>query len=321
MPKTQQAAPQLAQSQQENGGSDDRDGISDSDDGFIPVKNKKKAKKGKTYQCKGGDGKLCGRTLGKNEDAIQCEGCCNWFHPNCQGLSAEAFKAIGRHDLFWVCQACRKGFKETVNLGKVLARVEQAEKNIVDSINKESRKSVSEKGLEEKINMIETKVVEKLSEQKKEIIQSSDRIQKIVQEKKEEREMNLIIHNIPESDSAEPDVRKDFDLAQFQAMSQALVGEDTRVEVEKIFRLGKKDSSAKPRLMLVKLKKQSDANNLYRKRFKLTEVGFKNRYITRDLSPEERIRQKELREELKSKGRDTHRIFRNRVIPRESRQQ
>ena len=53
MPKTQQAAPQLAQSQQENSGSDDRDGISDSEDGFIPVKNKKKAKKGKTYQCKG----------------------------------------------------------------------------------------------------------------------------------------------------------------------------------------------------------------------------------------------------------------------------
>ena len=73
--------------------------------------------------------------------------------------------------------------------------------------------------------------------------------------------------------------------------------------------------------MLVKLKKQPDVDNLYRKRFKLTEVGFKNRCITRDLSPEERIRQKEPREELKSKGKDTHRIFHNRVIPREPGQQ
>ena len=65
MPKTEeQAAPQLAQSQ-ENSGSDDGDIVSDGEDGFIPVQSKKKAKKGKTYQCKGGDRKVCGRTLGK----------------------------------------------------------------------------------------------------------------------------------------------------------------------------------------------------------------------------------------------------------------
>ena len=91
--------------------------------------------------------------------------------------------------------------------------------------------------------------------------------------------MNHILQNPPESDSAEHDVCKDFALAQFQAMSQALVGENTQVEVEKVFRLGKKDSLAKPRLMLVRLKKQSDVDNLYRKRFKSTEVGFKNWYI------------------------------------------
>ena len=73
--------------------------------------------------------------------------------------------------------------------------------------------------------------------------------------------------------------------------------------------------------MLVRLKKQYDVDNLHRKRYKLTEVGLKKRYITWDLSPEERIRQKELREQPKSRGKDTPKIFHNRVIARESGQQ
>ena len=304
---------------QHEDGSDDGSDASDGE-GFVTVvskKSKKKSKKGKVYHCKGGLGKTCGLAFKKKEPAIECDGCHEWFHPNCQDLSIEAYNAIGLHKLFWVCESCRKAFNDTITLSKVVARVERAEKNIIDSITGDSCKRTAEKQLEEKIDSMETKVVEKLSEQKDAILRSSDTIRKAMIESKEDREMNLILHNFPESDSTEPEVRKESDLAQFHEMSRALSGEDTQLEVEKIFRLGKKEATAKPRLLLVRLKSATQVENLYKKRFKLKEVGFANRYITHDLAPEERTRQRELREELKAKGRDTHKIFQNKVVPRD----
>ena len=289
----------------------------DEKDGFVTVKSKKNAKKGKTYHCKGGPGKPCGRAIGKKDSSIQCDGCEEWVHPGCQGISNEAFKAISLHSLFWVCHICKKKFTDNLSLGKVVERVEQAEKKIIEKITGERDNSVVGKELEEKINNMEMKVEEKLSEQKQVIIQSSDTIKKAMKDSKEEREMNLIIHNIPESDALEPEVRKESDMFQFQEMSRALCGEDTQVEVEKIFRLGKKEGATKPRLLLVRLKNPTQLDTLYRRRFKLSEVGHKNRYITRDLTPEERNRQRELRGELRAKGKETHRIFRNKVVPRE----
>ena len=68
--------------------------------------------------------------------------------------------------------------------------------------------------------------------------------------------------------------------------------------------------------MLVGLKKKEDVDMLIKERWNLSKVGFSNIYITRDLTPEQREEQKKLREELASKGKDTHRIFRGRVVPR-----
>ena len=174
-------------------------------------------------------------------------------------------------------QLKEKNLNDSVTLSKVVARVEQAERNIIDSITGDSSKSAVEKQLEEKIDNMQTKVVEKLSEQKEVILRSSDTIKKAMKENKEDREMNLILHNIPESESTEPEIRKEADISQFQEMSRALTGESTQVEVEKIFRLGKKEQTSKPRLLLVRLKNATQVENLYKKRFKLKEVGFSNR--------------------------------------------
>ena len=78
-----------------------------------------------------------------------------------------------------------------------------------------------------------------------------------------------------------------------------------------------REKNLRPRLLLVKLETAEDAESLLMKRFGLRDAGYPNVYITRDLSKEEREKQWKLREELKKKGRDTHKIFRGRVIPRE----
>ena len=62
-------------------------------------------KKGKSprkvrYICKGGD-VACEKVIKPNEASVECEGCQNWHHPECQGLSQGAFDAIREHNLLW----------------------------------------------------------------------------------------------------------------------------------------------------------------------------------------------------------------------------
>ena len=54
------------------------------------------------YTCKGGQ-KVCGLTITSKEDCIMCDGCKSWFHPKCQGLSVEAFRALSKYDFLWLC--------------------------------------------------------------------------------------------------------------------------------------------------------------------------------------------------------------------------
>ena len=82
--------------------------------------------------------------------------------------------------------------------------------------------------------------------------------------------------------------------------------------------LGSKDTG-RGRLMLIKLNNKDCIQELMRRRTRLREAGFQNIYITRDLSPEERKKERELRAELERRGKDTHVIFRGEVVPRKSR--
>ena len=65
------------------------------------------------------------------------------------------------------------------------------------------------------------------------------------------------------------------------------------------------------------LKLKENVDELFKRRMKLKDVGFVNIYISRDLPREERELQKKLRMELAEKGKETHVIFRGRVVPRQ----
>ena len=77
------------------------------------------------------------------------------------------------------------------------------------------------------------------------------------------------------------------------------------------------EGMSRPRLLLVRFQKKEHAELVLSNRFGLREAGFKNMYINKDLTKEQRENERKLREELKEKGRDTHMIFRGRVVPRE----
>ena len=72
----------------------------------------------------------------------------------------------------------------------------------------------------------------------------------------------------------------------------------------------------KPRLMLIKLRNKDNVDKLIRERTRLRDVGFPNIYLTRDLSVEERLEQRKLRDELNKKGKDAYKIFQGKFVPR-----
>lgn len=297
------------------------------------------------YICRGGQ-KVCGVSISSKDDSIMCDSCKEWFHPKCQGLSVDAFRALSKYDFLWLCIHCKPKFAALLEVGKGLELcIEKAEKRITDAIKESKTKNEFHVQLKEKIHRMEKsvdqikeqqakieltvteqrKVVETVPRYSEELRNSAQQIQKIVdQQGKDSRQNNIILHNIPESSSQDPMVRKQHDSEVFEKVVEALLGKNAKVEITQVFRLGKKQSSGeqgttsggKPRLMMLKLKEKEQVDNLIKRRTYLKEAGFPNVYLTRDLTPEEREIQRTLREELKQKGKETHRIFRGKVVPR-----
>ena len=68
--------------------------------------------------------------------------------------------------------------------------------------------------------------------------------------------------------------------------------------------------------MMVELKRKDIVDQLIKRRTGLREMGFPNIYLTRNMSPDEREKEKALREELKTKGKESYCIFRGKVVHR-----
>ena len=277
-----------------------------------------------------------------------CDGCKSWFHPKCQGLSVEAFRALSKYDFLWLCISCKPKVMAILDVGMNLeSRIEKAEKRILESLSETQATNQFHTQLKDKILKMEksvnqikeqqTKMETSMKEQREavqavprcteELKNSAHEIKRfVVSQDKEDRECNIILHNIPESTSQDPSVRKKHDSDSFHGVVAALLGSEAKVEITQIFRLGKKltppeqagatVAEQKPRLMMIKLKDREKVNQLIKRRTLLKEAGYSNVYLTKDLSPEERAAQKKLREELRLKGKETYRIFRGKVVPR-----
>ena len=334
------AAPNSTQQQVNTDVSEDETDEAMVDGAWSPATGKKRK-----LICKGGK-QVCGKlVVGTN--CIRCDGCRYWFHPRCQELSVEAFAAISKYGFIWLCQECKPCLIVMLETGKILdARIAEAERKIMGAIEDVKPSSDVVKDIGTRIQTIEKSFAELKDQQnrveatireQKQVVQempkvsqdlksSADQLKKFVQSKdKEGREANVILHNIPESNSQDNEARKKYDTESFFNVADALLGDVVGIEIESVFRLGKKpeapgdgnqELNSKPRLMMVKLKSKSTVDELIKKRTHLKDVGFPNVYVTRDLSPEERAVQRVLREELNQKGRDTHVIFRGKVIPR-----
>ena len=297
--------------------------------GFSPCGKTKKQK----FICSGGE-KECGNRIKSGEDSVMCDGCKEWFHPKCQKLSTDSFKALSKHngDFLWLCSNCKPYLMPVLEMRVAIQKqMEKSEKKILKTLQDTLTKEIWDKKLGSRIDNMETKLCSEMKEKQKQIEVSlkaqgeqTNDIKRLVENKqeKEVREKNIILHNISESGADDAEERVEHDKGMFTSVVSELLGNQGNVEVDKVIRLGKRADPAsatqsKPRLMLVRVKDKDLVDALIKRRTQLRHKGFPNVYLTRDLTPDEREVQKKLRAELQDKGKETHMIFRGKVIQRQ----
>ena len=287
-----------------------------------------RSKRGKTREsrgkkmCKGNDEKACGKpVLDDKHGGIECEICLLWYHPACQNMTNDAYQAVRQHSLFWICLDCRKSVplfqdlacgKHAENSARQInsAHLTQIEKKI-DALNKivtDQSTLVREivptvdgakKLYADAVKQCEGKEGQQMTS--REAIQ--DCFEKCQKEKEEleKRKCNIAVSNLPESQAASGEERKQEDIA----LLTDIIKEELKicVKVENSFRVGKRLEN-KPRMLIVKLESEAIKWDVLKMAKVLRESEnemIKNVYINKDLTLQEREKNKKLREELKQR--------------------
>jgi len=109
---------------------------------------------------------------------------------------------------------------------------------------------------------------------------------------RERRKNNIIVHNIPEQDDIEQDIK----------FVEEVAGEvGVNIAISKAIRLGEKTAN-RNRLLLVKVQDLESRHSLLKAaRLLKSSQKYANIYISPDLSPTERARNRQLRQELKER--------------------
>ena len=277
-------------------------------------------------------------TSEKEKEILDMYTTCDACGTNSESTLSKAGKeAKEMHGLMWLCDACTLKFVHFVTKEKMQqSESEEEEMTITERM----------KIAEEKIaNITHTLATIVGKEPGKKIDNKSKETERTIgtpeeQKKKEtsttlehgptkenKRNLNIIIHNIPEYPSENKEEGQQFDRDTFYNIAYSLLGNDANaVEVKELVRLGKKkdgvstdisQSDPKARLLRVTVTEEKHVDYLIRYRTYMKEVGFNNIYLSRDIPPEKREEERKLREELERAGKQTHKIFRGQIIPRQ----
>ena len=136
---------------------------------------------------------------------------------------------------------------------------------------------------------------------------------------KDKRRLNLILHNVPESDDPNSEARRQNDTDTAAAIFNQHLGIPT--SVCNATRLGKK--GAKARLLRVAVSNERDKAIILRNSTKVRSMNgvdyLRNLYITPDLAPAEREQNKALRSKLKEMNQqgNRYRIKNGQIVLRE----
>lgn len=288
----------------------------------------------------------CDRCSQSVEQIVQCEICDKWYCGPCENIPPHAMEVIGDYNqIHWFCQDCDAKVEQCGVQNLVEPREAQSTDNIsnhtkvISSIVSDALSKVVgqfTEALKETKDYIKTSIEEIVgapipmedaqhtTEQpatKSKVLSNGSDVVAAVDEyvEREKRKFNLVFHNIPESDSLsrEQQVLKDTQTV------DDLVNKEfnlQNIKIKRVTRLG--SSPTRPRLLLVELEDISVRRSILRQAVKLRKsCTWSNIYISPDLTPKERQKNRLLRDELKIRrnaGEKNLYIKRGRIVSREA---
>lgn len=268
----------------------------------------------------------CNRRVRSDQHGILCDNCSKWYHCGCEGIDVGEYKMLMKltensyNRMRWQCKHCDNQLKGLMaENGKLrednkklreenfhlVNRVEKLEKKI-ENIEKYMEMGTYENADRSQPNLSE-QVVEKIKNKVLEEIREG--------EEREKKKENLIIFNLPESNSSEAKEREEYDTN----LCKELFQDEIKVrefEVVKVIRLGKKEDNVddrhtkerrpegRPRPILVKLGTATMKWDIVKNARKLKDTEnemFQRVAIVPDKTKRERELDQKLREELREK--------------------
>jgi len=301
--------------------------------------------------------KQCTET-GEQGQAIQCDFCGVWVHAVCDGISKGQYESLVSltsdvENIAYFCKpnSCQARFKQIIfeavkannargelqsRLEKVEAKLDKIVQEVGSRLDNHSKtiESIpsSASAVEVKLNKVVQELGTKLDSHCKTIEAIPAKVPDLAttiasvtsslateQREKEKRQLNLILHNVPESKSSDPLTRKkeDTDFVQ-QVFSDVL---STPATITNAIRLGKKDSRI--RLLKISVESLDQKKAILRNKLKLRKEQNSEHickiFITPDLTPSEQRENKALRAQLTqmNQGAKKYRIKNGQIVQRE----
>ena len=262
-------------------------------------------------------------------EALQCDLCAAWLHASCEGLTKDQYKLLNQlasstHNIVYYCS-----YNHCLDRFKLL--MSQSMQNDLTSKFDEIKTSLNQaiSNLSHKIDQLQTSETEtqnQIKDTKKALSSAYDPpsahssvADTIVQqlEDKNCRKNNILFFNIPESETSNSGVDPGF----VSKLCKDVYNLD--IQILKAFHLGKKLAN-KSRPLLVQLESEDIKARILAKSYllKSTEL-YNNVYISADMTKTERIKHRQLVNELKSRWTrgESNIIIRNGRIVKTNRSQ
>jgi len=284
----------------------------------------------------------CGRICsgeGQLNEAIQCDLCASWVHASCEDVSSDDYKLLTNltattDNLIYYCNLnqCLSRVKQIVfqHLSKPPNRSEEFSNRTEDFsqpvlLSEHQTLCDSVSALSDKINhlcakndQLQTQInctISSLSDQAQ--MASPNAIDEYMD--RERRKSNLIVYGLPEASAPTGPERRSADINRIQELVHSEFNL-TSLETTKCFRLGKRSSN--PRPLLISIVDNSIRRQILRNaKILRNSNSYKNVFISPDLTPQERVVNKQLRAELqrrKESGEPNLIIRRGKIIPKQS---
>ena len=280
------------------------------------------------------DCKICEGKVGNKEKALSCDICLRWVHIDCVKIPQAVYGTLKKNTacpgLKWLCEQCEKCFgKLRVEIKEIMDKQVELEKqqdNLESKVAKISteleilRREMTDLG-KSKVNEdgnTQVKVVEEIGDLKQQVGELNARYSNalrgnleenstlasnsilsshtrtIVGEalEREKRKNNLVLFGIEETHDQQATKDKVNDLI-------TLVGVDVN-KVKYFGRVGRYIEGARARAVRVVCDDAETKRNLLKAAIKLkSETGYERTYISPDLTKEQQVQDKKLREKLR----------------------